>query len=263
MTKTNKLYNDDCLNIMEHFIDDESIDMIFCDLPYGVTRNSWDTVIPFDKLWLQYERIIKKNGAIVLTSQPPFDKILACSNLPLFRYEWIWEKSGATGFYNANKMPMKTHENILVFYKNLPVYNPQKTTGHKPSTTKTKYNVSERNYNGINIKYGSSKKTDRFPRDVIYFPIVGHTDILRWHPTQKPVPLIEYFIKTYTNENNIVLDNCMGSGSTIIAAINTKRKYIGIERYKEYYDKASEWINNHQIQEEVKNSSTLENFFLV
>lgn len=254
MMKTNKLYNGDCLNVMQKFVDDESIDMIFCDLPYGTTQNSWDSLIPFDDLWSQYERIIKENGVIVLTSQPPFDKILACSKLPLFRYEWIWEKNKATGHLNANRMPMKAHENILVFYKKLPVYNPQKTTGHKPfGSVKPRDNIPtpdiKRNYNHVAKTFGNDgTTTDRFPRDVLYFPVINNDDPLKWHPTQKPVSLIEYFIKTYTNNNSIVLDNCMGSGSTCIAAMNTKRKYIGIEADKEYYDIASDWINNHQTQ---------------
>ena len=231
----NKIYNEDCLVGMK-YIPDKSIDMILCDLPYGTTRNKWDTIIPLDKLWEQYDRITKDNGAIVLTAQTPFDKVLGMSNLETLKYEWIWTKYSGTGHLNAKKMPMKNHENILVFYKKLPTYNPQMTKG-KPYTQKSgrassNYNHQER-VTTVNEGY-------RYPLTVQKF-----NSEKGLHPTQKPVALFEYLIKTYTNEGETVLDNCMGSGTTAIACINTNRKYIGFELDEEYYKKSIERINNH------------------
>jgi DNA modification methylase len=222
-------------------IPDKSIDMILCDLPYGTTCNKWDSVIPLNTLWEQYERIIKDNGAIVLTAQSPFDKILSCSNLKLFRYEWIWEKTTATGHLNAKKMPLKAHENILVFYKKLPTYNPQKTKGHERKVSTAEH---KRNSN-LSTNYGDYKQTgydstERYPRSVLVYPTDKQKEAL--HPTQKPVALFEYLIKTYTNEGETVLDNCIGSGTTAISALNTGRFFIGIEREQEYVDIANERI---------------------
>lgn len=236
----NTIYNEDCLAGMQK-IPDKSIDMILCDLPYGTTRNSWDSVLPFNKLWEQYERIIKDNGAIVLTAQTPFDKALGVSKPELLRYEWIWEKSNATGHLNANRMPLKSHENILVFYKELPVYNPQFTYG-KPykaicSMHSSNYGKQKDNIETVNDGY-------RFPRSVLFF----NNEKDNFHPTQKPVELFEYLIKTYTNEGGLVLDNCMGSGTTAIACINTNRNYIGFEIDEEYYRKAIDRINSHVSQ---------------
>jgi site-specific DNA-methyltransferase (adenine-specific) len=245
----NQIFQGECIEIMSTLPDD-CVDMIFADLPYGSTQNEWDTLIPFDKLWEQYYRIVKKNGAIVLTAQPPFDKILACSNLKDFRYEWIWEKNKATGHLNAKKMPMKAHENILVFYRKLPTYNPQKTTGHKPfGAVKPKDNIPEpdkkRNYNHVTKTFGNDgTTTDRYPRDIQRFSVINNDDPLKFHPTQKPVAMIEYFIKTYSNPGEIILDNCMGSGSTCIACLNTGRQYIGIESDPEYFNKAKQWIES-------------------
>ena len=242
------LFKGECLEIMSTLSDD-CVDMVFCDLPYGTTQNSWDSLIPFDKLWEQYRRIVKENGAIVLTAQSPFDKILACSNLKDFRYEWIWEKNKATGHLNAKKMPMKAHENVLIFYRKLPTYNPQKTTGHKPfGAVKPRKNIPEpakkRNYNHLPETFGNDGTTpDRYPRSVQKFPVINNDNPLKFHPTQKPVGMIEYFINTYSNERDTILDNCMGSGSTCIAAINTNRNYIGIEADEEYYNTAREWID--------------------
>ncbi len=247
----NRLFHGDCLEVMST-LPDGCVDMVFADLPYGTTQNSWDSLIPFDKLWEAYYKIVKEDGAIVLTAQPPFDKVLSCSNLKDFRYEWIWEKNKATGHLNAKKMPMKAHENVLVFYRKLPTYNPQKTTGHKPmNAVLPRDNIPEpdkkRNYNHVDKRLGNSGGgTDRYPRDVIYFPVINNDDQLKFHPTQKPVSLIEYFIKTYSNPGDTILDNCMGSGSTCIACINTDRKYIGIEFEEEYYNRAKQWIESVQ-----------------
>lgn len=244
----NELILGNCLEIMST-LPDGCVDMVFCDLPYGTTQNSWDIIIPFDELWKQYNRVVKENGAIVLTAQSPFDKILACSNLKQFRYEWIWEKNKATGHLNAKRMPMKAHENVLVFYRKLPTYNPQKTTGHKPfGAVKPKDNIPEpdkkRNYNHVARTYGNEgNTTDRYPRSVQQFSVMNNDNPNKFHPTQKPVPMIEYFIKTYSNPGDLVMDNCMGSGSTCIAANNCDRKFIGIEQDEDIYSQAVAWFN--------------------
>lgn len=234
MRGVNKVYNEDCLIGMKK-IPDKSVDMILCDLPYGTTRNKWDSIIPLNELWEQYERIIKDNGAIVLTAQTPFDKVLGTSNLKLLKYEWIWEKTTATGHLNAKKMPMKAHENILVFYKKLPVYNPQKSKGHKLKVSTAAHGRNSKesaNYNSYNRTDYSS--AERYPRSVIQFSTDRQK--LSLHPTQKPVALFEYLIKTYSNESDVVLDNCMGSGTTAVACLNTNRNFIGFESNKEYFD---------------------------
>lgn len=232
-----ELYNGNCLEIMKK-LPDKSIDMILCDLPYGTTRNKWDSVIDLESLWVGYRRIIKDNGAIVLFAQTPFDKLLGSSNLKMLRYEWIWEKYMATGFLNAKKMPMKAHENILVFYKKLPIYNPQFTEG-KPYTTKNRGPSS--NYGKVNYNFATINDGYRYPRDVLKFK----HDKEKFHPTQKPVALLEYLIKTYTNENMLVLDNCRGAGSTGVACLNTNRRFIGIELDENYYNIAKQRIDNH------------------
>ena len=235
-----ELIQGDCLEIMKN-IPSASVDMILCDLPYGTTRNKWDTCLNLGKLWEQYKRIIKDNGAIVLFSQMPFTAALVMSNPKMFRYEWIAEKSLATGFLNAKRMPMKAHENILVFYKKLPTYNAQMTKG-KP------YSITRRDIGGQYLHNFESIETKnegtRCPRDVLrdlWQPYCGGK---MYHPTQKPVPLLEYLIKTYTNEGDTVLDNCMGSGSTGVACVNTKRDFRGVELDENYFDIARRRIND-------------------
>lgn len=233
MIELNRIYNEDCLEGMKR-IPDGSVDMILCDLPYGTTaRNKWDCIIPYKKLWEQYTRVVKDSGAICLFSQLPFDKTLACSNLEMLRYEWIWKKQQGTGHLNAKKMPLKNHENILVFYKKLPTYNPQFTKG-KPYQCKSGKGSS--NYRE-QISVVTENNGIRYPLSVIEF----RSDKGQ-HPTQKPVALCEYLIKTYTNEGETVLDNCMGSGTTAIACINTNRNYMGFELDKHYCDIANERI---------------------
>lgn len=246
----NKIYNQDCLDGMKT-IKDKSVDMILCDLPYGTTKNKWDSIIPLDELWTHYSRVIKDNGAIILTAQTPFDKVLGVSNLKMLKYEWIWEKTSATGHLNAKKMPMKAHENILVFYKKTPTYNPQKTTGHERKVSTAKHKRNSKN----SSNYGESSattydSTERYPRSVQIFS----TDKQKssFHPTQKPVALFEYLIKTYTNEGDLVLDNCMGSGTTAVACINTNRIYIGFELDKDYYDSSLVRIEKHLTKEKTK-----------
>lgn len=235
MLEFNKIYLGDCLEIMNE-INNNSIDMILCDLPYGTTNCKWDSIIDLSKLWAQYNRIIKTNGAILLFAQTPFDKVLGTSNIEMLRYEWIWEKTSATGHYNAKKMPMKAHENILVFYKELPTYNPIKTAGHerKISTANHKRNSKESEIYNPNTILTSYDSTERYPRSVLKFK--SDKQKLNLHPTQKPIELEEYLIKTYTNEGDIVLDNCCGSGTTGVAAYNCSRNYIMIEKEKKYFD---------------------------
>ena len=241
----------DCLERMKE-IPSGSVDMILADPPYGTTACKWDSVINLDLMWEQLKRIIKPNGAIVLMSQTPYDKVLGASNLKMLKYEWIWNKPSATGHLNAKRMPMKAHENAIVFsedpaehwnmmlfYGKLPVYNPQKTKGHKlkSSNTGKKYNSDCYGAESEKPKYSS---TERYPRSIQTFSSDKQT--CRLHPTQKPVALMEYLIKTYTNEGETVLDFTMGSGTTGVAAKNLSRSFIGIEMDKGYFDIAKKRI---------------------
>lgn len=225
----------DCLELMAT-LPDASVDMVLCDLPYGTTACKWDTVIPFEPLWAQYRRVAKRNAAIVLTAQAPFDKALGASNLPMLRYEWIWRKESGSGHLNAKQAPLKDHENVLVFYASPPTYNPQMRTGFKPYACKQGATKSQ-NYGtqtgALTVSDGS-----RYPLTVIEFP----RDRAKVHPTQKPVALMEYLVRTYTREGETVLDNCMGSGTTGVACANTGREFIGIERDEKYFAIASERI---------------------
>lgn len=244
----NSVHNDDCFSIFP-LIDDNSIDAIISDPPFGTTRMKWDSILDLDKLWEEYKRILKPNGVVVLFAQTPFDKVLGCSNLPWLKYEWIWEKTQATGHLNAKKMPMKAHENILIFYNKLPTYNPQKTTDHKPMNSYTKYIKTQNNteiYGSMNKEISGGGDTDRYPRSVLLFSSDKQRSCL--HPTQKPLDLMEYLVKTYSNEEDIILDNTAGSGTTGIACINTNRRYILIEKEKKYYDIIIDRINKNKIK---------------
>ena len=223
----------DCLDLMAD-IPDNSIDMICCDMPYGTTKCKWDTPIDLQRLWAHYKRITKENAAIVLFAQTPFDKVLGVSNLEWLRYEWVWEKPAATGFFNAKKMPLKAHENILIFYNKLPTYNPQKTSGHVRKTA-GRIEIGSEVY-GKGIKKTHYDSTDRYPRSVQRHS--KDTRIGGLHPTQKPVALIEMLIRTYTNLGETVLDNCMGSGTAGVACLNTGRHFVGIELDEKYFDVA-------------------------
>lgn len=247
------LMKGDCLDRMKD-IPSGSVDMVLADPPYGTTQCKWDSVIPFNPMWQQLKRIIKPNGAIVLMAQTPFDKALGASNLEMLKYEWIWEKTAATGHLNANKMPMKAHENalvfsdcdedhsnMLVFYRKPPVYIPQKTTGHAPVNSYTKRDDSDGECYGKTISVSGGGATDRYPRSVLLFPSDKQT--CKLHPTQKPVALMEYLIKTYTNEGETVLDFTMGSGTTGVACVNTGRKFIGIELDDKYFEIAKQRID--------------------
>lgn len=224
-----KLLNGDCLQLMKD-IPDKSIDMILCDLPYGTTRCKWDSVIDFAALWGGYNRIIKDNGAIVLFSTQPFTAQLVNSNLKHFRYEWIWRKTQAKNHMNAKKQPLRAHENIEVFYKKPPTYNPQMTHGHKRKVSTRRYtreNTGASCY-GREVRNDHYDSTDRYPVDVQTFSNGDQTK--RYHVTQKPVDLLAYLIRTYTNEGETVLDNCMGGGSTGVACLLTGREFIGMEK---------------------------------
>ena len=229
----------DCLELMKD-VPNGSIDMILADLPYGTTACKWDTIIPFDKLWEQYERIIKPNGAIVLTASQPFTTALINSNSKIFRYTLVWDKNFVTSPYLANKRPMACHEDIILFYKNQPTYNPQKikrTIDEFKRLAKT-----GRKTISINEVYGNfnSKQTNRedneykHPKSIISIPTYHKTKSI--HPTQKPTDLFEWLIKSYTNENDLVLDNTAGSGTTAIACLNTNRQFIVMEKEQKYYD---------------------------
>ena len=228
-----KLYNGDCLELMKE-IPDKSIDMILADLPYGTTRNKWDEVLPFNALWKEYERIIKDNGAIVLHSQQPFTSKLIMSNLKIYKYSWVWSKSQVSGFLNAKKQPLREHEDICVFYKKQCTYNPQMTKG-KMQLKNTGGDSS--NYNKFEARPHYSD--EYYPKTILDFPLRRFKG---GHPTQKPVELAEYLIKTYTNEGDTVLDNVMGSGTTGVACKNLNRNFIGIELDETYFNIAKERI---------------------
>jgi site-specific DNA-methyltransferase (adenine-specific) len=230
MVEKGKIYNEDCLEIMKD-IPDKSIDMILCDLPYGTTACSWDIIIPFEPLWSAYKRIIKDNGAIVLTASQPFTSKLVMSNLDMFKYELIWEKEQGTNQNLCNIMPLKKHENILVFCKGKTIYNPQMGLGNA-------YVVKRKNKIELDpITSNKQRRIDTINKGNRYpVSIIKKSRELkdRYHPTQKPVKLFEYLIKTYTNEGDIVLDNCAGSFTTAVAAIKTGRNWICIEKEEKY-----------------------------
>jgi len=230
----NKIIQGDCLEAMKD-ISDKSIDMILCDLPYGTTACKWDTIIPFEPLWKEYKRIIKDNGAIVLTASQPFTSKLVMSNLKMFRYEIIWEKNKASNFLLLKKQIGKIHENILVFYKNQTKYNPIMVSANPNKIDKRK-RFSDLKFKNGWIGNQELKRTKdnglRYPTSVIYFDR-EETDL---HPTQKPVALFEYLIKTYTDEGDLVLDNCAGSGTTGVACKNLNRNYILIEKEEKYIE---------------------------
>ena len=237
------LVNADCLDAME-FIEDESVDMILCDLPYETTACKWDQVIPFGPLWEAYNRIAKPNAAIVLTASQPFTSALVMSNPQAFKYAWVWEKSKASNFLQARKQVLKAHEDVLVFSKTTPRYFPQLTAGAAFKGEGRSKKGS--NWDGVNKVPNSTKRADnngtRFPRSVQYFATAESEKTGALHPTQKPVALFEYLLRTYTQEGETVLDNCMGSGTTGVACLNTGRKFIGIEKDKKYFSTAKSRI---------------------
>lgn len=250
MIELDRIYNQDCLVGMTE-IPDGSVDCIICDPPYGVLNKSseggsWDSVIPFEPLWEQYLRVIKENGAIVIFSQGMFTAQLMMSQPKLWRYNLIWDKVRATGFLNANRMPLRYHEDICVFYKKLPTYNPQmeELNGREPNHPKGHGKHNERNscYGKV-VRINPTYEDKKYPRSIIRIKAV-HCSEGQFHPTQKPIELIRYLVRTYTNQGDVILDNCMGSGTTAIACIKEKRHFIGFEINKKYYKKACERIKN-------------------
>lgn len=231
-----ELYQGDCLEKMVE-VPDHTVDMIFTDLPYGTTHNVWDKRISLEELWEQYKRVLKSGGVVLLFSQQPFTTDLVNSNRKWFRYEWVWQKSRPVGFLNANRMPLRFHENIVVFYEHLPTYNPQKTPG-KPYTSKgARYTTNYRPFKPIPT---TNRDGMRYPRDVVTFS--SGNNIGKIHPTEKPVDLLEYMIRTYTDAGDIVLDSCMGSGSCGVACQRLGRDFIGIEKDPGYFELARKRI---------------------
>lgn len=236
----NQIYNLDCLEGMKE-IPDGAVDLILTDLPFNITNCHWDKKIPFEPMWEQFKRVTKENAAIALFAKGKFLIELAYSNLKMYRYKWVWQKNLATGFLNAKKMPLCAHEDILIFYRKLPTYNPQFTQG-KPYRANI-YSSTSRNYG--KIKTDSTLKTSeakRFPRDDLNFQFYNHNE----HSTEKPVDLLEYLIRTYTNEGEVVLDATIGSGSTAVACVNTGRQFIGFETNEHYFEVAQKRISEAQ-----------------
>lgn len=226
-------------------IGDNTVDMILCDPPYGITSASeWDNIIPFEPMWKQYRRICKENAAIVLMAAQPFASQLIVSNSEMFRYDLVWEKNKVTGFLNAKKMPLRRHELVLVFYQKPPTYNPQKTTGHNPvnSFTKTSdgyiYGATKKNFSG-------GGQTDRYPTSVLKFPVVNNDSKEKIHPSQKPLALFEWLVKTYSNAGDLILDNAMGSGTAGLASMLNNRRFIGIEANAKYFEAASKRLHDY------------------
>ena len=234
-----KIIHGNCISVMKD-IGDKSIDMILCDPPYGKTAEVWDTIIPFHLLWIEYKRIIKDNGAIVLFSIQPFTSKLIMSNIYWYRHEWIWVKNTQTGMMLAGKAPMKKHENIIVFSRKRTMFNGQKLLGSEISQHHSKrgYTYKNKRSSLYNVEGGVEFSWSEFihPNTILLCNVVGNRDKTKKHPTQKPVPLLEYFIKTYTNPGDLVLDNCAGSGSTGEACKNTDRDYILIEQDLDYFN---------------------------
>ena len=248
MIELNKIYNEDCLEGMKR-IPDGSVDCVICDLPYGVTDCKWDSVIPFEPLWEQYKRIRKDNAAIILFGSEPFSSYLRMSNIKEFRYDWIWIKERGTGFARANKQPMRRNENISVFYQQQPYYDSKGEKLDKPyrhALPIYKSNSdSVANKNLVNGERVYSEYKYKHKDNILTFA----RDPKGMHPTQKPVALIQYLIRTYSNEGDTILDNCMGSGTTAIAAIREKRNFIGFEKSEEYWRKSMERIRNELSQQ--------------
>jgi len=241
MLEINKLHQGDCLELM-HGIDDKSIDMILCDLPYGTTACKWDSVIPFEPLWAHYKRIIKDNGAIVLTASQPFTSALVMSNIKMFKYCWVWEKTRKTGFANCNRQPLRNYEDIAIFYDNQSAYNPQelvkKIIPVIVNRKKPRNDTVNAGENDGSLCKEYTQEYENYPVQVLRVKSEGKTT----HPTQKPVALFEYLIKTYTNESELVLDNCAGSGTTAVACLGTNRNFILMEQEQNYCDIANKRI---------------------
>jgi site-specific DNA-methyltransferase (adenine-specific) len=237
-----KLYNQDMFDVLGN-IEPQTVDLLLTDFPYGTLnkRNQWDVIIDYEQFWKYVDKICKPNAAIISTAQQPFTTKLISTNYSMFRYCLVWEKSKATGYLNSKKMPLKAHEDIVVFYKKLCTYNPQMTEG-KPYDKGKAVRDTESYGEQTKAIHVKNEEGTRYPRSVIYFKTAEGEGKL--HPTQKPVKMYKYFINTYSNENDIVLDPCMGSGTTGVACLNTNRKFIGIELDKDYFDIAKERISD-------------------
>lgn len=223
----------DCLELMAA-LPDASVDLVLADLPYGTTQNKWDSVLPLGELWREYRRIAR--GAIVLTAAQPFTSTLICSNVRQFKYSWVWQKSRPTGHMNAKKQPLREHEDVCVFYERQPTYNPQFTIGkpnHVSRTAAPRVKSHSDNY-GAQYEVVEELTDRKYPKTILPFTVVSPTDVL--HPTQKPVALMEYLVRTYTNPGDLVLDNCMGSGTTGVACMNAGRRFIGMEMDAGYFE---------------------------
>lgn len=238
------LYHGDCLEVMQQ-IPENSVDMVLCDLPYGTTRCLWDSIIPFDALWMSYKRICKKEAAIVLFASMPFSALLVSSNIKHYKHDWIWQKNAGSNFGCVKYQPMREHESILVFSYGKPTYNPIMQERAESGKSRIVYDVL---YNTKTDCYGDFFTTLSHRQELRYPSSIQKFNRERGlHPTQKPVALCEYLIKTYTNEGMVVLDNCMGSGTTGIACLNTNRKFIGIEKDDKYFNVAKQRIENHKV----------------
>lgn len=249
-----QIYNEDCLTGMDRLADG-SIDAIICDPPFGTTDCDWDIQLPLDELWLQFNRVTKQNGAIVLFSQLPFAVDLINANRKMFRYEWVWSKPQVRGILNANKMPLRCHENILVFYRRLPTYNPQFSTGKAyVRAQQAKERCGNTVYAGHGANITRNDGAHYYPRDVVEFacPNSNSKEEPREHPTQKPLALMEFLVKTYTNRWETVLDATMGSGSTGVACINTSRNFIGFETNKKFYAISQARLQEAQTRREME-----------
>ena len=242
------IYNEDCLEGMKR-IPDGSVDCIICDLPYGTTACKWDSVIPFEPLWEQYKRVTKPNAAIVLFGAEPFSSSLRMSNIKDYRYDWIWKKGERTAnFFDAKRRPLLNHENISVFYRELPTYNPQMTKG-KPNHGTVSGAVHEKRTLDVKVEYIANTSDMKYPKSIINFEREYDKANKGLHPTQKPVDLIAYLIRTYSNPGDTILDNTIGSGTTAVAALREKRHFIGFELNRDYYDIALRRIKLEQQQQ--------------
>ena len=248
MIELDTIYNEDCLTGMQR-IPDGSVDCIICDLPYGTTACKWDSVIPFEPLWEQYKRVTKPNAAIVLFGSEPFSSMLRMSNIKDYRYDWIWKKGERTAnFFDAKRRPLLNHENISVFYRELPTYNPQMTKG-KPNHGTGSGAVHEKRTLDVKVEYIANTSDMKYPKSIINFEREYDKANKGLHPTQKPVDLIAYLIRTYSNPGDTILDNTIGSGTTAVAALREKRHFIGFELNRDYYDIALRRIKLEQQQQ--------------